>query len=856
MGNYNIAKTEAKWQKIWDDNSCFRVTETSQREKYYVLEMFPYPSGRIHVGHVRNYTLGDVVARFKKAQGFEVLHPMGWDAFGLPAENAAIAGGRHPKEWTESNIAAMRKQLERMGLSIDWSREINTSSTCYFKHEQKMFLDFYKKGIAYRKESVVNWDPVDNTVLANEQVIDGKGWRTGAPVERRRLNQWFLRITDYAEQLLEEIQNLDGWPEKVRIMQENWIGKSRGLQFKWQIKGFGADVEVFTTRPDTLFGASFLALAPDHPLSAKLASHKSGYTDFIKQCESTGTSEEAIEKAEKVGFDTGCKATNPMLPGYELPVYLANFVLMDYGTGAVFGVPAHDQRDLDFARKYNLDVIPVVLPPDQDPESFTIENEAYKDAGTIYNSGFMDGLDVEDAKTACIKKAETLGNGFGVTKYRLRDWGVSRQRYWGCPIPVVYRQSDGACIPVPEHMLPVELPEDVDFSEPGNPLDRHPTWKYTTCPETGEPAIRETDTFDTFFESSWYFARYCDADNAEKPFDKSKAGYWLPVDQYIGGVEHAVLHLLYARFFTKALRDCSYLDADEPFKALYTQGMVTHRTYRDETGNWVFPSEVTQDSAGNLVTLQDGKPVKAGRIEKMSKSKKNVVDPEEIFEGYGADAARLFILSDSPPDRDLEWSEAGLEGAWRYIKRLYRMVAEPPFPIPDKTETLPETLSDRALQTLREINRSVKDTADNINSFHMNKAVARLREMSNTLSALKGDNDDERIVYRFGLETLLICFNPMIPHICEELWQILGNTRLLAETPWPEADPAMLEEDSVTIAVQVNGRVKATITLSKNAGKEEAEQKALSAPAVKRVLADKPIRKVIIVPNKIVNVVV
>ena len=840
---YNIKITENKWQTTWDAQNCFKVTENASKTKYYVLEMFPYPSGRIHVGHVRNYTLGDVVARYKKAKGFNVLHPMGWDAFGLPAENAAIENSRHPSDWTHENIHTMREQLKTMGLSIDWSREFATCTPEYYKHEQAMFLKFLEQGIAYRKESLVNWDPVDNTVLANEQVIDGKGWRTGAAVERRTLNQWFLKITDYAEELLEEVVTLDGWPDKVRTMQENWIGKSTGLQFKWDIIDHDEQIEVYTTRPDTFFGASFVALAPDHPLSKTLAGNKDGFDDFNKECAAGGTSEAAIEQAEKLGFDTGYKATHPLL-GYEVPVYIANFILMDYGTGAIFGVPGHDQRDFEFATKYDLPIIQVIAGEDGIAE--TLE-EAYLAPGKAVNSQFLDGLTIDEAKAEMIKRVEDHGSGFGTTQYRLRDWGISRQRYWGCPIPVVYRESDGACIPVPADQLPVQLPPDISFDKPGNPLDHHPTWKHTTCPETGEPAIRETDTFDTFFESSWYQFRYCDAHNTDQPVSKEKADYWLPsgggVDQYIGGVEHAVLHLLYARFFTKAMRDCGFVNTSEPFTGLFTQGMVTHETYKDADGKWMFPHEYE--------ALTDKSAATVGPKIKMSKSKKNVVDPEDIIKTYGADAARLFILSDSPPERDLEWTESGIEGAWKYINKLHRMVSEALPSLPAVGGHAPSGVHDLRAQT----HKAILGVGEDIEKFQMNKAVARIRELSNAISAFAPGGDADQAILREALETLVQLINPMTPHIAEELWEMLGHDIMLADTPWPEADQSLLVADTVTMAVQVNGKVRATITLPADADENAAREVALSEPNVQKMMDGKAVRKFIYVPGKIVNVV-
>jgi len=844
---YNIRETEEKWRKTWEDKNVFSVTEDSSKPKYYVLEMFPYPSGRIHMGHVRNYSLGDVVARYRTAKGFNVLHPMGWDAFGLPAENAAIERGAHPKDWTVENINAMRVQMKQMGLSLDWGREVTTCSPDYYKHEQKMFLDFLKKGLAYRREMMVNWDPVDNTVLANEQVIDGKGWRTGAPVERRKLNQWSLKITAYAEELIDAIKTLDRWPEKVRIMQDNWIGKSQGLRFTFDIVDRPEKLDVFTTRPDTLFGASFAAMAADHPLAKILCEGKNGFEDFIKQCQSQGTSEVAIEQGEKFGFDTGYFVENPFIAGKKLPLYLANFVLLDYGTGAIFGCPAHDQRDFEFANKYNLEIKQVVAPADGKQVELP-----FSDAGIAINSDFLNGMTIDTAKAAAIAKMENLGRGTGVTNYRLRDWGVSRQRYWGCPIPVVYRVSDGACIPVPESQLPVELPYDVTFDKPGNPLDHHPTWKYTTCPETGEPAIRETDTFDTFFESSWYFARYTDPNNTKIGFAKEKASYWLPVDQYIGGVEHAVLHLLYSRFFTRALSECGYMNTPEPFSGLYTQGMINHLTFKDKAGKWVTPKDVMRDEQGNWVMVAGNHdPVTAGRVEKMSKSKKNTIDPQDILDTYGADSARLFILSDSPPDRDLEWSEAGLEGAWRFINRLFRMVT-------DNKEILLKIAvgapSDAAQKLQQKTHQTLFKVGEDIEAFHMNKAVARLRELTNMIEGFKPETGDYG-VYREAVEYALRGLNPMIPHITEELWAELGNTSLLVQTPWPSINHAFLVEDSVVVAIQINGKLKSTITMPINMSQADTEKMAMNDAGVQRALEGKTIRKVIVVPNKIVNVV-
>ena len=843
MERYNIKETESRWQKFWTENKSFEVTEDSSKKKYYVLAMLPYPSGRIHIGHVRNYTLSDVVARYRKAQGYNVVNPMGWDAMGLPAENAAMERNVHPSDWTYSNIAQMKEQMLSMGLAIDWSREVATCHPKYYKHQQKMFLDLYKNDLAYRKESMVNWDPIDNTVLANEQVVDGKGWRTGAPVERRKLNQWFLRITKYADKLLDGIKTLDRWPEKVRLMQENWIGKSQGAQFKFDLTTTDGQIEVYTTRPDTLFGASFVGLAFDHPLAKQLCGDKPGFDDFVKQCQSTGTSEAAIEQAEKIGFDTGHKVAHPFIAGKELPVYLANFILMDYGTGAIFGCPAHDERDFEFATKYNLDILPVVDMPAE-------EKLPYTGPGKIINSDFLNGKNVDEAKAAAIKELEKQGRGFGKTQYRLRDWGAVRQRYWGCPIPLVTCEKCGI-VPVPESQLPVELPYDINYDSPGNPLDRHPTWKHTTCPDCGGKATRETDTLDTFVDSSWYYLRYLDARNDNEAFSKKATDYWGAVDQYIGGVEHAVLHLLYSRFWTRALRDCGYpVPADEPFTGLFTQGMVTHATFQTDDGKWMYPTEV-ENNDGKWVTKDGGKPVTIGPVIKMSKSKRNVIDPQDIIDTYGADAARLFILSDSPPERDLEWSTAGIEGAWKYINKIFRLVSDNLGAAPAK----PSSFSDNATALRRATHKTIDAVAKDIEAFHMNKSVARLRELSNTMSSFVAKNDGDKWALREAIESFIVMVNPMIPHFAEEAWSMLGHKTPLTQTPWPKVDPALLESDTVTLAVQVNGKMRATITLPANADQKAAETAALSEANVQNALEGKAVKKVIVVPGRIVNVV-
>jgi len=853
MARYNVKENEQKWQAAWDDKGCFRVREDSSRPKYYVLEMFPYPSGRIHMGHVRNYTLGDVVARYKKARGFNVLHPMGWDAFGLPAENAAMENKVPPAEWTRENIATMRRQLKTMGLSYDWTRELATCEPGYYRHEQKMFLDFLANGLVYRKESWVNWDPVENTVLANEQVIDGRGWRSGALVEKRQLSQWFLKITDYAEELLQGLETLDRWPDRVRLMQENWIGRSEGAHVRFSLDGRDDRLDIYTTRPDTLFGASFCAVAANHPLAQELAADNPDLAAFIAECNRMGTSEAAIETAEKMGFDTGVKVLHPFIAGHTLPVYVANFVLMDYGTGAIFGCPAHDQRDLDFARKYGLPVLPVVAPKGTDATTFTVGDEAFTDDGLLINSDFLDGLAVPEAKSKVIDRLEDMGIGTRAVNYRLRDWGVSRQRYWGCPIPIIHCGDCGA-VPVPERDLPVELPAEVDFTGTGNPLARHPTWKRVACPTCGKPAERETDTFDTFFESSWYFARFCNP-ASDAPLDRAAVDYWLPVDQYIGGIEHAVLHLLYSRFFTRALKKCGYLSVEEPFAGLLTQGMVCHQTFKDAAGKWLLPSQVVFDGDA-AKHAETGQPVTLGRSEKMSKSKKNVVDPEAIIGAYGADTARLFMLSDSPPDRDLEWTDAGVDGAWRYLNRLWRLVTENPAPLAAADAARPATMGPAAEDVLKAVHKTIDGVSADLEKFHFNKAVARIRELTNTVEDLKDTAPDADWARRFALETLTLLIAPMTPHLAEALWQELdrGET-LVADTPWPEADPGYLVDDLVTVAVQVNGKLRGTIELPKDCTKDAAEDAALALDKVQSVLEGKPPRKVIVVPNRIVNVV-
>jgi leucyl-tRNA synthetase len=837
---FDPASADQRWQRAWDEAQSFRADDTSAKPRSYVLEMFPYPSGRIHIGHVRNYTMGDVLARAKKMQGYEVLHPMGWDAFGMPAENAAMEKGVHPGGWTRDNIANMKAQLKRLGFALDWSRELATCDPEYYGHEQALFLDLYAAGLVYRKESAVNWDPVDMTVLANEQVIDGRGWRSGALVEKRKLNQWFLKITQFADDLLAGLGSLDKWPEKVRLMQENWIGKSQGLRCTFRFPGSAEGVEVFTTRPDTLFGASFVAIAADHPLAQQMAETVPELAEFIADCKRGGTTAAELETAEKKGFNTGLSAEHPLKPSWHLPVYVANFVLMDYGTGAVFGCPAHDQRDLDFARKYELPVTRVVADGDETGSTFD-GNEAYTGPGRIVNSEWLDGMDVESAKAAVIARAAHEGWGEGTTVWRLRDWGVSRQRYWGTPIPFIHCPACGV-VPVPKDQLPVTLPEDVSFDVPGNPLLRHPTWKHVDCPQCGGKAERETDTLDTFVDSSWYFLRFA-SQPADKPFDPEVIRRWLPVEQYIGGIEHAILHLLYARFWTRALAHIGLIDVKEPFGSLFTQGMVTHETYlRIDPANgqpvYFSPADIER-GADSAVLKADGAPVEIGRVIKMSKSKKNVVDPDDIIAQYGADAVRWFMLSDSPPERDLPWSEAGIEGCARFVQRLWRLFGQ---------YDPAATGEDKALDRKRD--QTVQAAGQDIASLGFNKAVARIYELTGAVE--KAAPSASRSA---AIRVLLLLAAPMMPHLAEEAWAAIGGEGLVADAAWPPVDPALLVEDEVTIAIQVLGKLRDTITVPKGLPREEIEALALASDKVQRALDGKAVKKVIVVPDRLVNLV-
>ena len=848
---YDPQAAEAKWRQAWEEAQIFRARSPADapgKPKAYVLEMFPYPSGRLHMGHVRNYAMGDVVARHRRAHGHNVLHPMGWDAFGLPAENAAIERGVHPAEWTYRNIDAMRAQFRKLGLTLDWSREFATCDEAYYGEQQRLFLKLLRKGLAYRKASKVNWDPVDNTVLANEQVIDGKGWRTGAPVEQRELTQWFFRITQYADDLLAGIETLKDWPEKVRTMQANWIGRSEGLQMRFPFEceapaSHEEGIEIFTTRPDTLFGASFIALSPDHPLTIELSRSNEAIEAFRAACARIGTSEEAIEKAEKIGLDTGLRVAHPFDPSITLPVWTANFVLMGYGTGAIFACPAHDQRDLDFARKYGLPVRPVVLPPEADPAAFDIADEAYIGPGRIYNSGFLGGLGIDEAKAAAISKIESMGLGQGKVNYRLRDWGVSRQRYWGCPIPVIHC-ADCGTVAVPDKDLPVRLPEDVSFDKPGNPLAHHPSWKHVACPQCGGKAERETDTLDTFVDSSWYYARFA------SPDDPDERAYWLPVDQYVGGVEHAVLHLLYSRFFSRALRDVGELDlpSGEPFSGLFTQGMVTHETYKGPDGKWVEPSEV-EKSGDSLVLKSTGQTVTAGPIEKMSKSKKNVVDPDEIIATFGADTARWFVLSDSPPERDVEWTQSGAEGAFRFVQRVWAIFAR-------LQEAGSSGTTDAAATSLIKYSHRTAASIDKaIREFRFNAAIAACHDWVNTLKKAESANEESLETQQVSARMLAICITPFMPHLAEECWASIGEKGFVSEAAWPVSDPALMAETTVTLPIQVNGKRRGEIEVEKEAAPDDIEKIALANPDIADFIAGKEIKKVIVVPGRIVNIV-
>ena len=849
---YNPKIIEKKWQSYWSENKLFESKVIKDKEKYYILEMFPYPSGKIHMGHVRNYTLGDVIARFKRATGFNVMHPMGWDAFGLPAENAAIENNTSPKTWTYENISTMKNQLKQMGLSLDWSRELATCDEIYYHQQQKLFLKFYNDDLIYKKESLVNWDPVENTVLANEQVIDGKGWRSGAEVEQKKLSQWFFKITKYADSLLDSLNSMDGWPDKVRTMQKNWIGKSYGCEIDFEIvsdisKFNGKKIKIFTTRPDTIFGATFCALSPFHPLVEELVKEEKDIENQVNEMRAQKISEESIAKNEKLGIQTSLNIKHPFIKGKSLPVFIANFILMDYGSGAIYGCPAHDQRDLDFANKYNLEVIQVIEPEDQ--TTFDKKN-AFVGNGKLINSDFLNGLSIEEAKKNIMEKVGALQIGKQTINYRLRDWGISRQRYWGCPIPIMYRE-DGKVIEVPEDQLPLKLPEDIDLSVAGNPLDHHPTWKYTKCPETGMNAIRETDTLDTFVDSAWYFLRFCSPLNLNQPFDDEEMKYWMPVDQYVGGVEHAILHLLYSRFFTKALH---IKDLQEPFNSLFTQGMVCHNTYKNEENMWVFPEDV--EKKGNQYhQISTGQKVIEGPIESMSKSKKNVIDPQSIIETYGADSARWFMLSDSPPEKDINWSDSGINGAWKICQKIWNLIITNKEYL-DMNETSKEIIfQGKALSLMKLVHQNLQSITASIEKFQMNVAIAKVFELVNAISKFEILKKNDEYAVSQSLKILIRIIEPMVPHLAEECWKQTKSTSSLLSEPWPKVNELYLINDEVTVVVQINGKRRGEVLVKKDSSEEDVYNALKKVANINNAINGKNILKSIYVQNRILNIV-
>ncbi len=844
---YNFSVVESKWQKFWMDNNSFKTTNLNNK-KYYVLEMFMYPSGKVHIGHVRNYTIGDIVARYKRACGFDVLHPVGWDAFGLPAENAALKQKSHPKDWTYKNIETMKDQIRKLGFSYDWDREFATCDENYYGFQQKIFLTLYKKGLVYRKKSEVNWDPVDNCVLANEQVIDGRGWRSGALVEKKMLSQWFFKITDYADELLNEIDNLKGWPDNVKTMQRNWIGRSEGCSIDFK-RSDGEIITVFSTRPETLFGATFLAVSPDHPIAQEVAQTNNEIKAFITEIKQGSVSRQVIDKQEKRGIFTGITVKHPFLDK-DLPVYIANFVLMDHGTGAIFATPAHDERDYDFATKYNLPIIPVVQSPNGEVPYFG--------DGKLFNSEFLDGLSIVEARKKIIKEIADRNLGKAEIFFKLRDWGVSRQRYWGCPIPIVYCPKCGI-VPLNEEDLPLKLPDDVTFSGAGNPLDQHPSWKHTKCPKCGGEATRETDTLDTFVDSSWYFLRFCVDRKSGDLLDKNEVNHWMTVDQYIGGVEHAILHLLYARFFSKALTDCGLANVREPFANLFTQGMVCSVTFKNDKGEWLFPSEVSKNDKGEYIETATGKKVTVGRLEKMSKSKKNVVDPDVIVKTYGADALRLFVVSDTPADRDFPWSDEGLDGSWRFVNRLWRMFVY----LQDKGVSAGkiqdidfDSLSSDLQELYRKYHMTIRDVTDSFESQSMNKAIAYIRELVNCIYGTLEQVESNVSLFSVIARDLIKMLAPITPHLCEEVWSMFGFSGIVSTGKWPEFCKDYVIETTINLPIQVNGKLRGTITISPDATENEIVQKALEVSNVKNMIGNKPIRKKIFIKGKIVNFVV
>ena len=839
MDNYNPKVIESKWQNYFDINSTFK-TKKNNLKKFYCLEMFPYPSGNIHMGHVRNYTLGDVIANYKRLNGFNVLHPMGWDAFGLPAENAAIQNNLHPKNWTLKNISVMKSQLKRLGLSIDWSKEISTCDDNYYKHQQILFSILYKKNLIYKKESYVNWDPIDNTVLANEQVIDGKGWRSGATVERKKLNQWFLNITKYSDQLLNTLENLTGWPDKVKLMQKNWIGKSEGCEIDFMCNENNSKIKIFTTRPDTIFGASFIAIAPDHPFTENFKNEQN-FKNFKDLALKNMGNESTLSKNEKLGFKTQFSVSHPFLKK-KIPIYVANFILIEYGTGAIFGCPAHDQRDLEFAKKYNLEIIPVVSP--NKSKNIEIQNEAYIDDGYIINSDFINDLDTQKAKQKIIEELKKKNIGNSKVIYRLKDWGISRQRYWGCPIPIIYRE-DGEVLLVPEKDLPIKLPDDIDLKKPGNPLVNHPTWKYTTCHETGMKAVRETDTLDTFVDSSWYFLRFCSPEKNDKPFDVEEVNYWMPVDQYIGGVEHAILHLLYSRFFTMALQDAYGLKISEPFKNLFTQGMVCHPTFKTEKNKWVFPKEVLQEKDNFF--LQNGEKVIKGESQAMSKSKKNIVDPDDIINIYGSDAVRWFILSDSPPDRDIQWSDHGIQGAFKYIQKIWRTS--------EKIYSYKEEKGIKNNKYNEKTNSLIKEITQCIEKFHINVAIAKLYVFLSLINEAVDSKDVNSDEIKNIFKNYLIIASVFIPYISNECWNKISGNNNLSSQNWPIIKDNLKIKDTYDIVIQVNGKKRAIVSVANNESEENILSKSLAIKNIQVILDQKIIKNKIFVKNKLLNIV-
>jgi leucyl-tRNA synthetase len=839
MDNYNPLPTEKKWQEFFEKNNIFK-TKSNQGKKFYCLEMFPYPSGNIHMGHVRNYTLGDVIANFKRLNGYNILHPMGWDAFGLPAENAAIQNKLHPGIWTKKNIAVMKSQLQRLGFSIDWEKEVSTCDKNYYKHQQSLFSFFFNKGLVYKKESYVNWDPIDQTVLANEQVIDGKGWRSGVVVEKKKLSQWFLNITKYSDELLESLENLKGWPEKVKLMQKNWIGKSVGCEIDF-LANNDQKIKIFTTRPDTIFGASFIAIAPDHPFT-KFFENDENFLKFKNEALKNIAIESSLSKNEKLGFKTPYFVHHPFIKDKKMPIYVSNFILMDYGTGAIYGCPAHDQRDLEFALKYKLEVLPVVSP--NKSQDIKIKHEAYVDDGFIINSDFLNDLSVSEAQKKIIKIIEEKKIGNSKIIYRLKDWGISRQRYWGCPIPILYRE-DGKIIPVPEKDLPVTLPEDIDFSKPGNPLENHPTWKYTKCPETEMKAIRETDTLDTFVDSSWYFLRFCSPLEQNNPFNNEDVNYWMPVDQYIGGVEHAILHLLYSRFFTLALKDEFKFKFSEPFQNLFTQGMVCHPTFKTEKGDWVFPKDVKFENGKCF--LDNNLKVLKGDSEAMSKSKKNIVDPDDIIKIYGADAVRWFILSDSPPDRDIQWSDSGIQGAFKYIQKIWRTC--------EKIQVYKKEKEENNNNFLIKTNILIKEITECIEKFHINVAVAKLYIFLNNLNEEidKKTLNEENIIDAY--KKYLIIISAFIPYIANECWEKITKKNNLSSQEWPKIQDTLIKKDHFDVVIQINGKKRAIINAINNENEENVFSKSLAIKNIKVILEEKTIIKKIFIKNKLLNIV-